>query len=233
MGEGLAGGSREHPVPAEGRAVVYGLLARALDYPGEDLAAELVAGEFVARLRWAGTGLIGEECLAGEAGAIADYTASFTDRDGERRLLLELQKDYTRLSFASKPRLVPLFESVYREGKLLQESTFEVARLYHEAGLRLRPGFTLPPDHIALELECMAYLCFQEAVAAGVQDGEKREKEAVRLQREVLGQHLGEFGARFAERLKAHAGTSFYRSVARLLADFLAREETRLLPVPG
>ena len=59
--------------------------------------------------------------------------------------LLDLEKDYTWMCFASKPRQVYLFESVYREGKLLQESTFEIARLYFEAGLQLTETFTLPP----------------------------------------------------------------------------------------
>ncbi len=101
---------------------------------------------------------------------LKNYVGAFSEVEA---LLLELQKDYTWMCFASKPRLVPLFESVYREGKLYQESTFEIARLYHHAGLEVAEKFKLPPDHIALELEFMAYLLYNAIAGSGTSQKRK------------------------------------------------------------
>ncbi|HHW40080.1 MAG TPA: molecular chaperone TorD family protein [Syntrophomonadaceae bacterium] len=204
----------------QARTALYSLLAKATDYPDEALFESLVRGEFTSQLRKAGSKVLRGECLDRELEAIE---MSYTDKGN---LLLELQKDYTRMCFASKPRLVPLFESVYKEGKLFQESTFEIAMLYDQAGLKLAQDFKLPPDHITLELEFMAYLCFQEGKAVGSCNGEN-EKIATYLQREVLEKHVGQFGISFAERLEKHARHPFYRSMACLLVEFLLTELSR------
>ena len=98
----------------------------------------------------------------------------YAGREADRAaLLVEIEKDYTRMCFASKPRLVYLFESVYREGKLYEESTFQIARLYYDAGLKVEEAFRLPPPTtIAVELEFMAFLAFKET--EGIRTGDER-----------------------------------------------------------
>jgi TorA maturation chaperone TorD len=196
------------------RAEIMRQLAVTCDYPDDNLAGELATGAFWARMTDA----------LGKAGL--DTTAA-TPGAGAAETLLDLEKDYTWMCFASKPRQVYLFESVYREGKLLQESTFEVARLYHEAGLRTTEDFRLPPDHIAVELEFLSFLCFMEAEAlrAGSAD---RESLSLRLQGELLERHLVPFGRSLAGRMEKSARTLFYRNMAGLLRSVL---ET--VPVPA
>jgi TorA maturation chaperone TorD len=127
------------------------------------------------------------------------------------------------MCFVSKPRLVPLFESVYKEGKLYQDSTFEIARLYDDAGIKLGKEFKLPPDHITLELEFMSYLIYQELEA--IKNGNKDNEEiALRLQKETMAKHLGQFGLDLADRLCQHAKTPFYQGMGDVLKDFLQFE---------
>jgi len=180
---------------------------------------KLVSGEFTATLNeW--LNVLQPEAAWTDRIAVMErkYTAA---GQNEAALLLEMEKDYTRMFFSSKPRLVYLFESVYKEGKLLQESTFEIARLYYEAGLNLVDDFKLPPDHIAVELEFMAYLYFNE-LAAMKKGNKENEALAQKLQKETLEKHLTNFGRTFAEKVVAHAATDFYKIMATVTTSILA-----------
>lgn len=183
-------------------------LSKVLDYPGEELAESLVKGEIIDNLE------------GSEFDEVKNYIKSFASTD---ELLLDLQKDYTRLCFVSKPRLVPLFESVYKEGKLYQDSTFDIARLYDEAGLALGEEFKLPPDHITLELEFMSYLIYQEIEALKT-DNNDNEALAIRLQKETMVNHLGDFGLSFADKLKQHSRTPFFKTLSDILRQTIEYE---------
>lgn len=180
---------------------IFFWMSKALDYPDEALVEDLLENPFMKNLP--------EERYS----AFKEYIAAFDSIDA---LLLDLQKEYTRMCYVSKPRLVPLFESVYKEGKLFQDSTFQIARLYDEAGLRPGSEFKLPPDHIALELEFMSYLIYQEmeAIKCGNTDNEQM---ALRLQEETVSQHLAHLGLSVAERLSQHAKSPFYQGMGDML----------------
>lgn len=182
---------------------VFSWLSKAVDYPDRELVESLLCSEFI------------QDLPDKTANRIEAYVNSFNSTD---ELLLDLQKEYTKMCFVSKPRLVPLFESVYKEGKLFQDSTFQIARLYDEAGIKLGTEFKLPPDHIALELEFMSYLIYQEieAVKTGNADNEEM---ALRLQNETMNKHLINFGLSFADRLARHAKTPFYQGIGDILKD--------------
>lgn len=180
---------------------VYFWMSKALDYPDEAFVEDLLNNPFM------------ENLPEDRYKAFRDYLAAFDSTD---ELLLDLQKEYTRMCYVSKPRLVPLFESVYKEGKLFQESTFQIARLYDEAGLRPGSEFKLPPDHIALELEFMSYLIYQEMEAIKNGNSDK-EQMALRLQEETLSKHLNHLGLSVADRLSQHAKSPFYQGMGDML----------------
>lgn len=203
------------PMLAEKKSRLFSLLAQALNYPDMKLVERIRGGEFGAELIEA-LQPFSLNGLGKKVAALKDILAGSSSEE----TLLDLERDYTWMCFASKPRLVYLFESVYKEGKLLQESTFEIARLYYEAGLNVEKGFQLPPDHIAVELEFMAYLGFNEAEALREGDQEKIEF-ARRLEREALDRHLRSFGLSFSERMEKHAKTDFYRIMAKVLMETL------------
>ena len=188
---------------------VFFWMSKALDYPDEALVEDLLSNPLV------------ENLPQERYQAFKDYIASF---DSTAALLVDLQKEYTRMCHVSRPRLEPLFESVYKEGKLFQDSTFQIARLYHEAGLRPGSEFKLPPDHIALELEFMSYLIYQEmeAIKSGNRDNEEL---ALRLQEETMSQHLTHLGLGVAKRLAEHAQNPFYQCMGYMLGRLFEPEK--------
>jgi TorA maturation chaperone TorD len=200
------------------KATLFNLFARALNYPDRELVESLQRGDFTMTLRNAIDKLSLAASLLGE---LTTLEKAYVGPDKETdTLLLEMERDYTNMFFSSKPRLVYLFESVYNEGKLLQDSTFQIARLYYDAGLKLIDDFKLPPDHIAVELEFMAYLYFNEIEAINKNHHENA-KYAQKLQKEVMEKHLVAFGGALARNVAEHARTVFYQSMARIIIPLL------------
>jgi len=198
---------------AAARATLYSLLAQALNYPDRDLVECLCRGDYL-RETLNALDAFGNTGLKGSLETLRKEYPPDADRES---LLMELEKDYTWMCFASKPhRLVYLFESVYNEGKLYDESTFSIARLYYEAGLKVEEDFRLPPDHIAVELEFMSFLCFKEV--EGIKAGDGRIADyAVELQKRTLDEHLRRFALTVAGNLGKHAKTAFYQGMAEVM----------------
>ena len=153
-------------VELDAKATLYSLLAKAMNYPDGPLADSIANGEFAEALA-SSLEALGQDPIAHDVRQLGKEIGRKPNQ--REKLLLELEKDYTWMFFASKPRVAYLFESVYREGRLLQDSTFEIAGLYRDAGLVLNEDFRLPPDHIAVELEFLSFLFYQEL------EGEKKE----------------------------------------------------------
>jgi len=188
------------------KAILYNSLAQAFNYPDDVLASDLASGQFLKALE----GIISQGAQQ-IIKALSVYSGGSRDQ-----ILLDLERDYTWMFFASKPRIAYLFGSVYGEGKLYQESTFEITRLYYETGLKLEESFKLPPDHIAVELEFMAYLAFNEQEA--IQGGNRENAEyAVEMQEKVLKDYLGPLALNVGERIADKAKTVFYRAMGELL----------------
>jgi putative dimethyl sulfoxide reductase chaperone len=196
---------------ASSNMIIYNSLARAFNYPDDALAADLSSGKFAQDM--AGV-------LPPAAQAIVGALSVCAGRDGET-LLLEIEKDYTWMFFASKPRVAYLFGSVYSDGKLYQDSTFEITRLYYETGLKLDECFKLPPDHIAVELEFMAYLAYNEmeATRAGHTENESYARD---LQKKVLDGYLRPLSLNIGKRINSQAKTVFYSTMGGLLLALFA-----------
>lgn len=203
---------------AAAKASFYSLMAQAVNYPDKELIESLSRGEFTQGVMDA-LQVLGIEI---PHDLLEPLHKEYTKADKPPKdLLLQMERDYTWMCFASKPRLVYLFESVYNEGKLFDESTFRIARLYYDAGLKVEENFRLPPDHIAIELEFMAFLAFKEM--DGIQSGDSKiEDYAVELQKTTLNEHLHHFALSVAGRLGKNAKTTFYRSVANVMTAFFS-----------
>jgi TorA maturation chaperone TorD/ferredoxin len=82
-------------------------------------------------------------------------------------LATSLTQTYNRLFVGPQPPLAHPYESVYRtpNGRLMGDVTMQVVQAYAEAGLALADGRHDMPDHVAVELEFMAYLAGEEAKA--------------------------------------------------------------------
>jgi TorA maturation chaperone TorD len=192
-------------------------LAQALHYPDEGLTQALLSGSFVGEL-YDALELVGLEHLRREVEEIQHFISLF---NSDEALRLELQKDYTRMFFASRPRLVHLFESAYKEGKLYQNSTFCVARLYHGFGFEFHTEFNLPPDHVAVEMDFVGYLISWEV--KNLRDGNLNEAgRFAETIHNMLEEHLGSFVDQFADRLEKSCKTQFYKSVAKILEGYMS-----------
>lgn len=89
------------------------------------------------------------------------------------------------------------YESVYTHGRLMAPECMEDLRALHEAAdIRPRTGVSLPPDHLGLELEFLAFVL--------VRATESEASEAQRWQgiaETLLRRHLVPFGRHFVMRL--------------------------------
>jgi TorA maturation chaperone TorD len=204
-------GTQDPVVRASSNMIIYNYLAQAFNYPDDGLAADISSGRFTEDL----TGVVPAPAKE-VVGALSIYAGN--DRE---KLRLEIERDYTWMFFVSKPRIAYLFGSVYSDGKLYQDSTFEITRLYYETGLTLDESFRLPPDHIAVELEFMAYLAYNEmeAIKAGHAENEKY---VLDLQKKVLDNYLRPLSLNIGERIAGNARTVFYRTMGDLLQFLFA-----------
>lgn len=196
----------EHLETVAAKSMLYTLLAHALNYPDMDLVSSLLEGRFRRDLT---------AVLPLEARTILEGLSVYSGGEREKALL-DLERDYTWMFFASKPRIAYLFGSVYSENKLYQDSTLEIARLYHEAGLKVEEAFKLPPDHIAIEFEFMAYLAFNEMEAIKTANG-KSEEYALELQQKALDKYVSPLARNIGERIANGAKTDFYRTIGHIL----------------
>ena len=109
------------------------------------------------------------------------------------------------------------YESVYTSPKrvMMQDAWNQVCDIYEQKGLvRNDASKDLMEDHIAVELDFMAFLCdetsrFTETLA-GLEE-----------QKEFLNRHLLNWAPEFCLDIKVHADTEFYRMVGQLTTGFL------------
>jgi TorA maturation chaperone TorD len=101
----------------------------------------------------------------------------------------------------------------------------DVAGFY--AAFGMTPGAAEVEDHIAAELEFMSVLALKEAAALAEGVGEGREVTRA-AQVAFLRDHLGRWGASFAEAMRARAPAPYYSRAAELLTAWLAAEVASL-----
>lgn len=197
------------------RGDCYKLLAACFYEPDLELFLSEHLGENLAGLLTA--------CQCPEAATSATVLqAAMTNSDPE-----ELLVEYARLFVGPFELAAPPYGSVYLEenGRLMGNSTLAVQRKYQEAGLAQE--IKEAPDHIALELEFLHYLCCMEAETVAnnlpAQAEEWTAKEA-----EFMRRLLRPWVPAFCEKIRQGTTTGFYSAVADCLENFVA--EISLLP---
>lgn len=137
----------------------------------------------------------------------------------------EVVCDYGRLFLGPGHIVAPPYESVYRDPKgwVMGEWAIEVRNIYEASGLAIADSFKELPDHIAAELAFMAYLCDQERYACDSGDLATAQS-ALETQADFLDKHLSRWVPQFCDKIVANASTPLYRSLARLLRQFIELE---------
>ncbi|MFQ6085122.1 MAG: molecular chaperone [Candidatus Bathyarchaeia archaeon] len=113
----------------------------------------------------------------------------------------ELAVSHTRLFRGVKPEYSPPppYESVYREGRVMGESTLAVQQKYRQAHAKPAGHLdTEPPDSIGLELGFMHFLCEKEAYAWRGNDNTAVSR-FLNLEKEFLKGHILEWIPRFCK----------------------------------
>lgn len=205
----------------EDRYATYGLLARLL-------IAELDEGQIedLARI-----GISSETgCAQWDEGArlVGGYLAKRGDQTKT-----ELAVDFTNLFVVRTANTYDAaypFESVYTSEKhvVMDGARDDVVRLYREAGMGRADGWTLGEDHVSLELEYVQVLCKKclDAIEAG-EDG--LVSKLIRDQSSFLDEHLLSWVPQFAQAMRSHARTDFYRGVADMLEGYLSTDRQYLI----
>jgi TorA maturation chaperone TorD len=128
----------------------------------------------------------------------------------------DIQAEYTRLFVAGRPTTpCRLLESVQRERALVGESAEDAASTYFRFGLEAQ---TREPDHLATELEFLAYL-------TGTPVGSEKDRARANGARQrFLQQHLLAWGPRLVTKIHEHTSVPPFPALADLLGWLLASE---------
>ena len=213
---------REAATAARARAGLYELLATIFRAPlGIGSLRRFRCEEFLDALE--------------DAGMRVDDAFRFGD---EKALLSTLAVDFTQLFHGPRQHRVAN-ESVQTgngEGTFGGDACVAVQEFYRTAGLHYDETQSELPDHISVELTCMAALA--QAEGAAWDAGERREAQRCnRQQAGFLVAHPGRWGIDLGRWMATRARTLFYREAGQLLAEFLEAEVAGLAqsaraPVP-
>ena len=198
------------------RQTLYRLLCSVFLYPQEEMLDDLQAGVkelHNSRLFWT------EYTFADH---LRQLVSKIIDLDLNDRL--PLVNEYNRL-FLVKPK-VPPYETTYL--KLPGQSNgmigADLMGVYGLAELAVSPEMNELPDHIAVQLEFMSFLCEKELIALQNND-QKEVADRQREQKRFMRDHLVLWFPKFAKKAREEADRdSFYRQVVETTFAFLHNE---------
>lgn len=143
--------------------------------------------------------------------------------------------DYDRAFGLAAARECPPYETEFdpnAEPFYRAQQMADVAGFYRAFGLTPSPDMPERPDHVALELEFLAFVLLKkrQALAAAGEDPEAAEHVSVCEQAEhsFFRDHLAWWVPAFAAGLRRHGGAGFYTAVGRVLAALIPVERGRL-----
>ncbi len=147
------------------------------------------------------------------------------------RPIWEIGADYDRIFGLLTCRECPPYETEYHptsEAFFRAQQLADVAGFYRAFGLEPARATPERPDHIALELEFMAFVLLKKRLALGSEEPERWERAGIcdDVQRRFFEEHLAWWVPAFATGLLRKAGSGFYARLARILAAFSAAERS-------
>lgn len=199
------------------RSQIYRWLALGFFPPDAALADGLASGAMLDDLK-AATFWLGDDRIR--------LTAGLDELERLGPVALEtLQADYERFFGKSVDR-VPARESAYRWRDVSDvvrasgDVAYALRQQYRQFGIAAVPG---GEDHVAVELEFMAYLCTREAAAWNARTPETA-RQLRRQQHNFLDDHLGRWLPDFCGQIDGRFGRSFYACFARLCDSWMRLE---------
>jgi TorA maturation chaperone TorD len=134
----------------------------------------------------------------------------------------ELLVEYSRLFIGPFGVIAPPYGSVYLDGerRVMGDSTMTVIGMYRNEGLSGSADAEELPDHVAVELEFMSYLVFEEIKALETSDFRAAD-ESVEKQERFSGEFLRRWIPLFCERIKENTENGFYAALAQCATTFI------------
>ncbi len=151
---------------------------------------------------------------------------------------VELNRQYEATFGLLVSGACPPYETEYINGKFAIQRSHALADIsgfYGAFGLQTSTAHPERHDHLALELEFMAFLSSKELQAAQNNDDSSQDHVIVcrEAQERFFREHLVWWTPAFARLLTFEAGEGYYRQVAQMLAALVTSERARFgLPVP-
>jgi TorA maturation chaperone TorD len=150
------------------------------------------------------------------------------------RPLAELRAEYDRVFGLVPSRECPPYETEYHpssETFFRSQQLADVAGFYRAFGLDPSRAEPERPDHVALELEFVAFLLLKKrlALASGAPDEDIAERVSLceEAERTFFREHLAWWIPSFTRGLRRKAGSGFYVEAGRVLAALLPVERAR------
>ncbi len=121
------------------------------------------------------------------------------------------------------------YESVYTSAEklIMQEARDQVLAEYRAKGLNAAQDLGFPEDHIAFELEFMAFLCQETNTAFAAADS-RAVLACLKEEKRFLEHHLSNWVDRFCVDIEKSAETDFYKGMAKITRGYLHLEHSIL-----
>lgn len=209
------------------RSQLYGLLARGFTDPPRTLADWQARSQGAEELAAAVERLPNGAALAAALRALERTRAGVATQDE----LDELRRQALELLGNLSTRSFPPYETEYTRGGDFRQNQdlADLMGFYQAFGLNLRGSEELRerPDHIAVELEFLHFLCWKEAAAR--MDADDEHISVCRdAERKFLADHLGRWAELFTRGLEKTAPEGFYPALAALLRGVVTQDLTSL-----
>jgi len=204
---------------AEDRSRFYWWLAEwFMKPPGSDEIASL-----------AGMALPAVDAQADALGAALRTLRDVAQTLSGKNSLDSLGAEYTRLMSGIQEGYgpPPPFESVWRENRLIGESTAAVINIYAQAGFADIDPEAGPQDHIGVELKFLALLALRES-EAWVAGSEDIAQTRAAQQEAFLNQHLAAWAPRWADAIIQQSHEPLFTTLAALLKASLEQTHEEL-----
>jgi len=217
------------------RECVYRFLAAALSDPWSG-HWRLVFEKGSQEIARAAAGLVRQEAAAETTPGLGELAAEHFDF-GKLLESLPQSADRLRAEYDGTFGLLmcrecPPYETEYHPAEetfLRSQQLADVAGFYRAFGLEPSRSRPERPDHIALELEFMAFLIMKKRLAAASPDEpSERAEVCAKAMVSFFREHLAWWIPAFATGLRRKTGSGFYAAVGEVLAALLPLERARL-----
>jgi TorA maturation chaperone TorD len=152
---------------------------------------------------------------------LAEFASTLKESDLEN-VVLELAAEYAGLFLGLRQMPPHPSESVYSSADhlIMQKARDDVLKIYRGMGLDKVREYTEPEDHIAIELQFMAYLCgktVEELRAAKFTEA----KMCLEVQRDFLSEHLAKWVPMLVADILMGARREFYKAIAKITKGYV------------